>query len=181
MSKIIMSWADRFAMIDHYNPTDVQICTAFGLSQDELDTARTLRMAGSFRASQNLDVQKYANVFSGESSVQVATAVNTTPGTKVGGATTHAMPETATKRVRPPQKRGRKGDKISKALLAVPTTQTPVEDFMAEYGVSLAVLRQSKRFIEKLSSDEQATIGRINVRQDKNTKTLMIWREPAQG
>lgn len=183
MTKIIMSWADRFAMIDHYKPTDAQICVAFGLSQDELDTARTLRQAGSFRASPNLDVAKYANVFTGDT-VQVATAVNTSTSfgkTKPGSATTHTMPETASKRIRPPQKRGRKGDKISRALMAVPTTQTPVETFMAEHDVSLAVLRQSKRFIEKLDADVQATIGQINVRQDKATKTLMIWREPAQG
>lgn len=183
MSKITMSWADRFAMIDHYKPTDTQICTAFGLSQEELDTARMLRTAGTFRASQNLDVEKYATVFTGDG-VQIATsqspgAPNKSP--KAGGATTHSMPESASKRIRPPQKRGRKGDKISKALLAVPTTQVPVETFMQEHGVSLAVLRQSKRFIEKLDAETQASIGRINVRQDKTTKTLMIWREAPQA
>jgi hypothetical protein len=48
-----------------------------------------------------------------------------------------------------------------------------------QHGVSLAVLRQSKRFLAKLDPAIVATIGRINVRQDKATKQLMIWRDNA--
>lgn len=180
MSKVVMSWADRFAMIDHYNPSDSQICTTYGLSQDELDTARTLRAAGSMRASRNMDVSKYGDIFSaptgtfptnGESQTTIRNARN------LGGTTTHAMPETASRRIKPPQKRGRKGDKITRALQAVPLTRVSVEEFMAQHDVSLAVLRQSKRFIEKLDAETQTQIGKINVRQDKESKTLMIWRE----
>lgn len=178
MSKITMSWGDRFALIDHYKPSDTEICTAFELSQIQLDTARQLRDAGTMRASTTLDVSKYTEVFSGGASLPVST-VAATKVQRTGGATTHPMPETASKRIRPPQKRGRKGDKISKALLAVPTTQVPVETFMKEHGVSLAVLRQSKRFIEKLDAETQTAIGKINVRQDKSSKVLMIWREVA--
>lgn len=186
MSKSTMSWPDRFAVMDHYSPSDEQIRAAFGLTQDELETARTLRAAGTFAPSTTLDVAKYANIFSATGSQPTATvapvvsAVQPAGGRSTKGtATTHAKPETATKRVKEPQKRGRKGDKIARALAAVPTLQTPVTTFMQQHGVSLAVLRQSKRFIEKLSADQQAAIGKINVRQDKATKQLMIWREEA--
>jgi viroplasmin and RNaseH domain-containing protein len=92
-------------------------------------------------------------------------------------ATTHAKPETATKKVKEPQKRGRKGDKITVALTAIPLVPVSVDSFINQYGVSLAVLRQSKRFIAKLDTATQASIGQVNVRQDKTTKQLMIWRE----
>lgn len=183
MSTLTMSWADRFAVIDHYKPTDAQILSAFNLKQDDLDVARELRKAGTFAANATLDVAKYANIFSADGAAPTATSTPTVavPGAskpaKTGTATTHAKPESATKRVKVPQKRGRKGDKIARALASVPTAQTPVTTFMQQHGVSLAVLRQSKRFIEKLSAEQQKSIGKINVRQDKATKQLMIWRE----
>jgi hypothetical protein len=178
----MMSWPDRFALIQHYKPTDPQVCSTFGLSQDELDTARSLRDAGTFRASTNLDVAKYANVFTTDGSAPVATVAPTIikgSGRSSKGATTFTKPESSTKKVKVPQKRGRKGDKIAIALAAVPMTQTPVETFILQHGVSLAVLRQSKRFLAKLDPAIVATIGRINVRQDKATKQLMIWRDNA--
>lgn len=189
MSKITMSWNDRFTMIDHYKPTDEQIVNAFGLTMDELETARSLRAAGTFSTNAKLDVAKYGNVFAGMSGTAVGIpvtsqngvpiSVQALPGStnKVGTATTHARPETATKKVKIPQKRGRKGDKISNALRAVPTTQVPVDQFMKQHGVSLAVLRQSKRFIAALPVEVQREIGKINVRQDKASKVLVIWRE----
>jgi hypothetical protein len=173
MSKLTMNWPDRFALIKHYSPTDAQVCAAFGLTQDELDTARQLEAAGTFRASANLDVARYANVFTVDGSAPTAT-VTIKPKS---GQTTFVKPETASKKVKVPQKRGRKGDKITVALSAVPTTQTPVDTFISQYGVSLAVLRQAKRFMSKLPADQAAAIGKINVRQDKATKQLMIWRE----
>lgn len=181
MSKLMMSWPDRFALIQHYTPTDSQVCATFGLSQDELDTARSLQAAGTFRASTNLDVAKYANVFTTDGSAPVSTVAPTIAKSgKTGkGATTFTKPESSTKKVKVPQKRGRKGDKIAVALAAVPMTQTPVETFITQHGVSLAVLRQSKRFLAKLDPAVAATIGRINVRQDKTTKQLMIWRDNA--
>jgi len=176
MSKVVMSWGDRFAVIDHYRPTDEKICQVFGLDAGELEMARMMLKTGTFKVNKSLDVSKYSSLFSDNSEVQVITAV--TPGaiSKKGSATTHTMPESASKRVRPPQKRGRKGDKISRALQSVTTTKVPVEEFCKQHDVSLAVLRQSKRFIEKLPPDVQATIGKINVRQD-GSKVLMIWKD----
>jgi hypothetical protein len=52
-----------------------------------------------------------------------------------------------------------------------------INAFMQQHGVSLAVLRQSKRFLAKLDPSVATKIGTIKVRQDKATKELMIWRE----
>lgn len=189
-NKMCMSWGDRFAVIDHFAPSDEQIRVAFNVTQDELDTARYLREAGTFTANKNLDTSKYNNVFvstdfHNQSTRGINNIMTTTATTKAPTATTHAMPEvaakpeTASKPVKQPQKRGRKGDKILKALQSVPSTQMPVAAFMQQHGVSLAVLRQAKRFIAGLDQAQAQTIGKINVRQDKATKTLMIWREEA--
>lgn len=181
-----ISWNDRFALIDYFLPSDAQACVAFGLTQDELDTARDLRSAGTFKSSSDVDFGQFEGIFNvvvpevqAPPPVMVrpviakpAPVARPQPTTSV-----HTKPETATRRVKEPQKRGRKGDKITKALQAVPTAPMSVDTFIAEHGVSLAVLRQSKRFIEGMDAATAKAIGRVNVRQDKNTRQLMIWRE----
>lgn len=176
MSKVT-SWADRFALIDHFKPSESQICAAFGLTPAEYQTAAGMRAAGTFAANAGLDVAKYADVFNASGPTAVSTSTAVVKPQKGASSSVHAKPESASKRVKVPQKRGRKGDKIATALAAVPTTQVSVDTFMQQHGVSLAVLRQSKRFIAKLDPAVAATIGKINVRQDKTTKQLMIWRE----
>jgi len=173
-----LSWADRFALVDHYQPSDTAICETFNLTKDELATARQLRSAGTFTASKTLDVASYAGIFSNSPAPTQQTTVNPA-APKAQTTTVHSKPESATKRakaVKVPQKRGRKGDKITNALLSAPTVPTPVEGFMKQYGVSLAVLRQAKRFIEKMDAETQAKVGQVVVKQDKATKQLMIWK-----
>lgn len=75
------------------------------------------------------------------------------------------------------KKRGRKGSKIQQALLAVPKSPVNINSFMTQHGVSLAVLRQSKRFVAGLDPAVQERIGTVHVKQDKSTKTLTIWRD----
>lgn len=183
--KLTMSWGDRLAVIDHFSPTDSQVCTTFGVTQDELDIARTLRTAGTFVATPNMSVSKYANVFGSSNlppNVQHKGIVHVNT-TKRSTSTTHTMPdilakpETVSKPVKQPQKRGRKGNKILQALQSVTTSHVPVDMFIQQYGVSLAVLRQSKRFVAGLDPAQAQLIGKINVRLDKTTKKLMIWRE----
>lgn len=200
MSNLKMGWNDRFAVIAHFKPTDAQVLDAFGVTQDELDTARGLLAQGTFSANTKLDVAQYSNVFTASAAAPQATtkptpaAVNpakdvataqtavtkTTSAAKLmkaPTATTYAKPETATKKIKEPQKRGRKGDRIATALAAVPLTQISAEEFSKQHNVSIAVLRQSKRFLEQMDPAVRATIGKINVRQDKESRTLMIWRE----
>jgi hypothetical protein len=182
-----MSWNDRFALINHYKPTDEQIYAAFNVDSNELNTARSLLAQGTFIANPQIDVAKFSDIFAAPtaSAATVATTATkpavkaTKPAGKKSGATVHAKPESATKKAKVPQKRGRKGDKIQRALQAVTTTPVSVDSFIKQYGVSLAVLRQSKRFLEKMDTTVSKKIGKINVRQDKSSKQLMIWREDA--
>jgi hypothetical protein len=174
MSKIL-SWGDRFALIDHFKPSDESICKAFRLSKDELDTARQLRVQGTFVANAHLDCSKYATMFTGDATP--TTTTHTPAPVKQTTATVHDKPESSSKKAKVPQKRGRKGDKITQALLAVPANPTTVDGFIKQHGISLAVLRQSKRFIEKMEPAVATGIGTVHVRQDKSTKQLMIWRE----
>lgn len=192
---VILSWPDRFALIEAYNPTDTQVCEVFNIDQSELDTARAMLQNGTFAGKSNIDTSKFVDLFK-STPVSVPTTVSVKPTTsdkikkavatkvptKKGTATTHkkstdGKPQTATKKVKVPQKRGRKGDKIARALQAVPTSPVSVEMFMKTHGISLAVLRQSKRFISKMDQSVADNIGVVFVRQDKSTKQLMIWRE----
>jgi hypothetical protein len=171
----ILSWPDRFALIDHYSPPDSVICATFNLSQAELETARQLRGQGMFSANARLDVTKYADMFSaGAAPIAKPTPVVPTPSV---AATVHTRPESATRQPKIPQKRGRKGNKITTALQSVPTNPIPVNQFITQHGVSLAVLRQAKRFVEKMDQADAVQVGTVHVRQDKATKQLMIWRE----
>lgn len=166
----LMSWADRFALIAAYNPTPNAICNTFGLTENELNTANALLKAGTFAVNTSLDTTKYKGIFS----ESVVYGNNT--------AEVFSKPETAskTKVVQAPKKRGRKGTKITQGLLAITSTPVPAEEFAAQHGISLAVLRQAKRFISQLPVDLAATVGRVNVKQDPTTKTLMVWKEDIQ-
>jgi hypothetical protein len=133
-----------------------------------------LRLSGTFAANASLDVKKYGKFFKNTStpSQTVHASVSSTKST----ATVHTNPETATKKVKVPQKRGRKGNRIEMALRSVTETPVLVDTFMKQHNVSLAVLRQSKRFIQTLDPVVASQIGTIDVRQDKTTKQLMVSR-----
>jgi len=139
-----------------------------------------LRQAGTIKVSKDLNVENYAKMFSVKSPKKTAakaSASPTTPSTKKSTVTSHkktastSAPTTATKTTRPLKKRGRKGTKIAEAFIAIPSTPTPVEKFATDNNVSLNVLRQSKRF------DKSGTEGAVRVKKDKESGTLMIWRE----
>ena len=170
----INGWNDRFALIDKYKPTDSQACTALGVTTDELETARELRAAGRFSGESNINVDEYANLF--------AVDAKSTKAEKKGSATSHTKPatsntvapQTATKPVKEAKKRGRKGSNIANAFVAIPNEAVPAEQFATEHSVSLAVLRQSRRF-------DKSGLGPVRVKKDKETKQLMIWREVEEG
>lgn len=176
----MMSWNDRFALIDKYSPSDSSICTAFNLTPNELKTANALRTAGTFQANDRLDTTKFSNLFSTEvDPIITQTVYVNTPKVETKTVHTNMRPETATKKVvvKVNQKRGRKGNKITSAFLAVTNEPIAVDRFVMQHGVSVAVLRQSKRFIEQMSEEDVAKVGKIVVKQNKETNTLMIWRE----
>lgn len=172
-----LSWNDRLTLLNHYQPTDADATRAFGVSQSELDVARTQLKAGVFSLSPDLDVESYGHLFTSttpETDESDSTVTSTkAPGRRSGSTTTtkSTAPETATKPIREAKKRGRKGDKILRAFTSIPASPVAAEEFAKTHGVSIAVLRQSKRF------DTTRTTGTVRVKKDKGTKTLMIWRE----
>lgn len=169
------TWNDRLTLINHYKPSDEQACEAFGITQPELEVARNQLKAGVFSLSSTLDVGSYGNLFASSESTEESTTVTTTKApvrTKPTVTSTKAAPETASAKVREPKKRGRKGDKITQAFSSIPASPTAAEEFAKTHGVSIAVLRQSKRF-------DTVGGGTVKVKKDKASKTLMIWREPA--
>lgn len=172
MSKL--NWSEQFALIDRYNPSDEQVTRAFGVTQAELNTARALRAAGTISASKELDTASYGDVFTAGESSDTTTSTKsgvTKLGPKTVSKTVTKTPETATKRVVAPKKRGRKGTKIQEAFKSIPASPVAVEEFAKRYGVSIPVLRQSKRF------DTSPDLGEVRVKVAKETGKLMIWRE----
>jgi hypothetical protein len=188
-----MSWNDKFALIDRHNPSDEMICMVFGITLNELNKARELRKAGTFEASGEFDHQAVVDIFSSSIDFQLPTLngeeslLGIQPMNPLTGQIftlrhlydADQPAESATKKltITPPQKRGRKGDKIAIALSQVSTIPEPVEQFIVKHGVSLAVLRQAKRFISAMAPAEASAIGKVVVKQDKNSRVLMIWRE----
>lgn len=163
-----LSWNDRLALINYYKPTDEQACNAFEVSKDELNTARQLASAGTFNPSKSdIDVGAYTNLFT--SSPNVVSVKRPTDDQPTATKITREKPETASRVAREPKKRGRKTDKIAKAFLAIPENAVPLETFAKSHNVSVAVLRQSKRF-------DTVGVGTVFIRKDKESKQLKIWR-----
>lgn len=172
-----LQWGERLALMDHYGVGDEEACEVFGIEQEELEAARDMQaVSKAFPVRDDLDVASYKNLFSGTSvtaAKKPATAKSTskTSTKKSSTTTTVRKPETATKKLPIAKKRGRNGDKIVNAFRAIPHDQpTDAEKFAETHHVSIAVLRQSKRF-DKVGG------GVVHVKKDKATKTLMIWRD----
>ena len=165
-----LTWNDRIALIDHYKPSDEVVLHTFDVTQDELDAVRSMRSNGTFIPTKDIDYQSYINMFTQDFTQSI-------PSTKHSKNFTSTSieqpdyPQSATKKIKTPQKRGRKGSKISNAFVAIPHTPTDAESFANTNKVSIAVLRQSKRF------DKHIDLGTVRVKKDKSTGKLMIWRE----
>ena len=153
-----LSWGERFGLIDALKPTDEQVCAAFGVSQDEYETAQELRDEGNFEVPADFNAETYGAVFTTETPAN-ATSVKRPKRTPA---------ESSTKTTPAPKKRGRKGTKINDAFAAITTEAVPAEEFASTRGVSLNVLRQAKRFDRT---------GGARVRVKKIDGTLMVYRE----
>lgn len=151
-----MSWGQRFAIAEAYHPDDEQICKVFQVSKEDLDHARQLRKDNVIKIDSTLNTAPYGVLFGKD------------PVTSKS-VTTHGP---ATKKVAEPKKRGRKGDKILNAFKAIGKDPVSAEEFITTHGISMAVLRQSRRF----DSTEVAATNPVRVR--KNDKgVLMVWRD----
>ena len=174
-----LQWGERLALMDHYGVGDEEACEVFGIEQEELEAARDMQtVSKAFPVRDDLDVESYRNLFSGNTvtaakkpTTAKSITSKTTSTKKSSTTTTIRKPETATKKTPIKKKRGRNGDKIVNAFRAIPHDQpTDAEKFAKTHHVSIAVLRQSKRF-DKVGG------GIVHVKKDKATKTLMIWRD----
>ncbi|MCK9369707.1 hypothetical protein M0R04_07345 [Candidatus Dojkabacteria bacterium] len=194
MSVENMSWNDKLALIEKYHPSDKLICDTFGITISELEVALKLKNAGTFAATEDLDIDQYDNLFwedrallvqlSQDPIYQMSELPTAAKSEACGDITTQHIEqpvpaESATKKVviKVPKKRGRKGDKITQALFQVTEIPEPALEFAQQHNVSLAVLKQAKRFIATMSEYDRGLIGKVIVKQDKETKIQMVWRE----
>lgn len=157
-----LSWCDRLALINHYKPTDDQAIKILSVTQDELDTARTLSGTGAIVPTPNLDVDSYGKMFGVTKPAAKATTTSIIKPTQA--------PQTANPPIRVHKKRGRKGSAISDAFAIIPSDPVPAEQFAADNNISIAVLRQSKRF------NPNPEKGVVHVSKNRVTKILEVWR-----
>ena len=173
-----LTWSGRLAVLHAFKPTDEVACKVLQVSQAELTTARDMEQAGTVQADSEIDTTQYASLFSVDSiesdktkqpTLQKIASTGNKPTKKSTTSTSTQPQESATKPA--PRKRGRSGTKIATAFAAIPYEPTPVAEFAQTHGVSVPVLRQSKRF------DKEGT-GVVHVKKDKATQVLNIWRDP---
>lgn len=168
-----LSWSDRFSIIaaakeEIPEVTEEDILKVFSVDKDEYAMAAECLKDGVFKLNAQIDAAFYIPYFRGEvpEFPELPARVRTLPEV-VSKATT---PEERLLFASKPQKKsGRTGNNISRAFSAIPTVAVPVEEFAAKHRVSLAVLRQYKRF-------DKTGKGQVNVRKDKETGVIMIWR-----
>lgn len=168
-----LSWSDRFSIIaaakvELPEITEEDILKVFGVDKDDYEMASECLADGTFKTNTRIDANFYIPFFRGE-----------TPEFPEPEARSRTLPELVSKAIDPenrqlfaskPQKRsGRKGNNITKAFAAIPNEPIPAEEFAEKHRVSMAVLRQYKRF------DKENT-GQVNVRKNKDTGIIMIWR-----
>ena len=149
-----LSANDYEAFRNKFGWTAEEFAAKSGKPMNEVQAHISMAASGMIIATPNLDFKSYEKQF-GKTSTDV---------------TSITKPQTATAPTSVKLKRGRKGDSVVKAFSAIPTTPTDVNKFAANQGVSLHVLRQSKRF------DPNPSLGKVRVAKDKNTKVLMISR-----
>lgn len=180
-----LSWNDRFALIDKYQPSDEQACNVFQVTQEELDAARTMRDSGTMMSATNIDVDAYHSWFESNDDKTSTSTTHGSSNTSKGKSTKTSTPkdgsgdkssaQSATKKQRSTststKSPGRRGSKIAQAFGSLSSEAVDAEEFANTHGVSIAVLRQSKRF------DKYPEQGKVRVEKDKQAGKLKIWRE----
>jgi hypothetical protein len=145
-------WDRRLAVLRALKdkvPVEVFV-KACGTSVEELDTATDLEVHGTIVMATGIDYSEY----------EALLGINK-PASTTETVTAVEKPVTATKPEKVAKKRGRKGDKIKNAFAAIPSTPVDAEEFIAAHGISMAVMRQSKRF------DNSGIEGAVHVRKNK--------------
>lgn len=143
-----LSWADRLTLIREYQLQPTEACTAFGVNEGQLKAAIKLQSRGIFDTNDSLNPEVFREYFTKLRS-----------GEFTGNSTKTFRPKTS----RP--------SKIVDAFKSITEAPQPVDEVISRFGISLAVLRQSKRF------DKSDTPGTIRIRKDKDSGQMMVWRD----
>lgn len=172
----ILSWNDRFALIEAYNPSSDIICKVFNVSPNELKTAYSLKQAGTFSANTKLDIKKYSKLFVSNNQNPDENISDNKESGSSSKTVYKTAKNTAKKQVsiQAGVDANKKGNKIVTAFKAIPTSPVSANEFIEKYGVSAAILRQHTRFAKQFADIK---INRVCIRRDKSTNELMIWRE----
>lgn len=165
-----LSWADRFGIVDSMEerPSDADICRVFKVTEIDLTTARELLNRGVLRTNPRINTEFYSLFFKGETPEFPKTTQRVRVLPLPPDNEERRLFASQNKTVRP---RGRKSNNIDLAFKAIPTTPCDVEKFAEKHRVSVAVLRQHKRF-DKCD-------GTVFVRKNKETGITEVWRETA--
>lgn len=168
-----LSWSDRFSIIaaakvELPEITEEDILKVFCVDKDEYTMANECLADGTFKPNERIDAAFYIPYFRGEQPIfpEADPRIRTLPESVSKATTPEERLQFASK---PQKKSGRSGNNIQRAFNAIPTEAVPVEEFAAKHRVSLAVLRQYKRF-------DKTGRGQVNVRKNKETGVIMIWR-----
>lgn len=143
-----LSWADKLVLVNKFQLSDNEACVAFGITKPELVVAKNLENRGIFIANQSLNTEIYSDFF-----VKLRS-----------GELDHLQKTFKPKGARP--------SKITMAFDSITGSPQKVASVIDKFGVSLAVLRQSKRF-------DKGNTGQIHIRKDKESQELMVWRDIA--
>ena len=164
-----LSWADRFGIVSamEVKPSDADICRVFKVTPDELVTAQQLFADGIIKVNPRINHQFYELFFKGETPEFPKTVQRTRSLPLPPDNEERRLFASQNKTVRP---RGRKSNNIDLAFKAIPTSPVDVEKFAEKNHVSVAVLRQHKRF------DKYP--GTVFVRKNKDTGVTEVWRDP---
>lgn len=141
-----LSWADKLVLVQRFELSEVEACNAFGVTRQELVVAKDLQTRGVFAPNDTLNTAIYSDFF-----VKLRS-----------GELEHLQKTFKPKGARP--------SKITMAFEAITNRPQKVDEIIEKHGVSLAVLRQSKRF-------DKGNVGQIHIRKDKETGELMVWRD----
>lgn len=166
-----LSWADRFGILHKMPqlPTDDEICRVFRVDYNELHLARICLRDRVFRVNTQINSELYERLFNGEE-------VEFPP---FPSQRTRTYPEfneedrvlfASRREEKKAKQKVRRSNNIDIAFKNVPTVPTPVEPFAEKYRVSVAVLRQHKRF-------DKVQTGPVFVRKNKETGVIEIWRD----
>jgi len=147
-----LNWQQRLAIISKLAPTDERASKVFGVSVDEINTARD-----SITADENFDVTPFASQF-------------TTTATTTTTTTTATSTATGIKK-----KRGRTGSRVINAFANVSSTPVALADFATANNVSENVLRQVKRFTHNNQGTVLPQFEHKTIRVGKRDGTSCIW------